>query len=293
MVEGQEDIGPALSDWFARPVRIEASLPVGGGSIHRTSILELDNGARVFLKRNSGRYHGLFRAEVAGLDALRCDQGPAVARPVALYESAATQYLILEYIESAATAPDFWQRFGRSMARLHQLMRSERFGFGMDNHIGRTHQVNTPTDRWIPFFGECRLRYQITLAESSGRADAAMVRGIHRIIERLDDYLDEPGSASLLHGDLWGGNYTIGPDGQAVLIDPAVYYGHPEADLAMTELFGGFSPAFLESYAEVSPLRAGYRDRVDIYNLYHLLNHLNLFGGGYASPVRATVSRYS
>ncbi len=292
MVEGYADPGDALSAALGRAVRITGRRPVSGGSINQTSSIALDGGERFFLKENHGTIRGLFRAEAAGLRALAASPGPAVVAPVALYESPSRQWLLLEHVESGSRAGDFWDRFGRDLATLHRESRWDRCGFSDDNHIGRTEQINRPTVGWIEFFGRYRLGYQIALAERTGAADASMVAGVHRVIERLDRVLVEPDHPSLLHGDLWGGNYLVGPDGQAVLIDPAVSYGHPEADLAMTELFGGFSPRFLAAYREVSPLQPGYRDRVDLYNLYHVLNHLNLFGSGYAGSVRAAIARY-
>ncbi|TVQ99198.1 MAG: fructosamine kinase [Spirochaetaceae bacterium] len=292
MVEGYADPKDALSAVLCRTVTITGRRPVSGGSINQTSSIVLDSGQRFFLKENSGALRSLFRAEAEGLHALGAQPGPAVVTPVALHESPATQWLLLEHVESATRAGDFWERFGRDMATLHRESQWDRCGFPHDNHIGRTEQVNHPTVGWIEFFGRYRLGYQVALAERNGSADPSMVAGVHRVIERLDRVLVEPDHPSLLHGDLWGGNFMVGADGQAVLIDPAVSYGHPEADLAMTELFGGFSPRFLDAYREVSPLQPGYRDRIDLYNLYHVLNHLNLFGSGYAGSVRAAIARY-
>ena len=172
-------------------------------------------------------------------------------------------------------------------AETTQWTPSGRYGFTDDNYIGAGKQVNAVRDGWIPFFRECRLEVQFHRAihyfSSSDR------KAMQSLLDHLDDYLEEPDRPSLLHGDLWGGNFVTGPDGQAWLIDPAVYVGHAEADLAMTELFGGFSPAFYDAYREVAGPMPGYADRRDIYNLYHLLNHLNLFGGGYYSSVMRIV----
>ncbi len=148
---------------------------------------------------------------------------------------------------------------------------------------------------WHAFFGERRLGFQIELARRGGRADAALERGVHRVIDRLDELIPDldDGGASVLHGDLWGGNYLVSSDGEPVLIDPAVYYGHREADLAMTELFGGFQAPFYRAYKSEWPLVPGYEARRDVYNLYHLLNHLNLFGSSYAGSCAAIVRRFA
>ncbi len=293
MIRNQPDIEKALSDCFQRPLRVVSRQSVGGGSINRTSILTLDDQTRVFVKENSGSHERLFEAEAAGLEALSAAGGPRVARPLALYHSPSMQYLALEYIPGGSRAHDFWQQFGSATAQLHRHRSQSRYGFDSDNHIGSTPQINTWCDDWLQFFGEHRLGYQLQLARSKRLLDSASVAGLQQIIQRLDRYLIEPEHPSLLHGDLWGGNYMVGPDGYAVLIDPAVYFGHREADLAMTELFGGFSAQFYRSYEQTWPLQPGYRDRVELYNLYHLLNHLNLFGGGYAGSVRSIIRRYA
>ena len=293
MIRNQPEVEKALSDYFQRPLRVVSRQSVSGGSINRTSILTLDDQTRVFVKENSGSHERLFEAEAVGLEALSAAAGPRVARPLALYHSPSIQYLALEYIPGGSKAHDFWQQFGRATALLHRYRSQSRYGFDIDNHIGRTPQINTWCDNWLQFFGEHRLGYQLQLACSKGLLDSATVTGLQKIIERLDRYLIEPEQPSLLHGDLWGGNYMVGPDGYAVLIDPAVYFGHREADLAMTELFGGFSARFYRSYEQSWPLQPGYRDRIELYNLYHLLNHLNLFGGGYAGSVRSIIRRYA
>lgn len=165
-----------------------------------------------------------------------------------------------------------------------------RFGFESDNYIGASPQINTPKKSWIEFFRDCRLQPQIRIAE--GYLDARMRRQCTELLDHLDSFLEEPEFPSLIHGDLWSGNAVCGPDGKAWILDPAAYVGHFEAELAMTELFGGFSPAFYGAYREINPYDQGYRDRRDLYNLYHMLNHLNLFGGSYLSAVREILNRY-
>ena len=167
----------------------------------------------------------------------------------------------------------------------------DRFGWVRDNYIGSTPQVNTPHESWITFFRDCRLAPQFKQAQHW--FDADMRRRVIHLLDHLDDVLVEPPRPSLLHGDLWSGNFITGSDGQAWLIDPAAYVGHAEADLAMTELFGGFHPRFYAAYQEINPLQAGYDERRDLYNLYHLLYHLNLFGSGYLPPVECIIRRYA
>ncbi|MCR4940411.1 MAG: fructosamine kinase family protein [Treponemataceae bacterium] len=164
------------------------------------------------------------------------------------------------------------------------------FGFFQDNFIGATPQCNSPKASWLDFFRENRLAPQFKATDSYfSEADRALNT---KLLDHLEDFLLEPDKPSLLHGDLWSGNVMCGPEGKAMLIDPATYIGHAEADLAMTELFGGFPPKFYQAYKEVNPLQPGYESRRDLYNLYQLLNHLNLFGAGYLGAVRSVVSEY-
>ncbi len=283
----------ALRGLFGEGVRVISKTRAGGGSINQASVLTLSDGNRAFLKVNRTRDGEFFEAEAAGLRALASDEGPRVVRFLANGEDASGRFLLLEYIESAPPRADFWEDFGRRLARLHRTRRSPRFGFQADNYIGATPQLNTWSDNWPDFFGRMRLGHQIELARRGGRADRALVAGVERILARLGELLPSGEEASLLHGDLWGGNYLVGPEGYAVLIDPAVYYGDREADLAMTELFGGFPERFYAAYQEEYPLLEGSAERRDLYNLYHLLNHLNLFGASYLQGVRSTVARYS
>lgn len=293
MITDAKSLEEAVARRFGTEVTLRGRRGVGGGSINRTGTLELSNGVTLFLKENSRRHTDLFKAEAAALEALRAAQGPRVPEPIALVEDDRNQYLLMEAIEPGRKGGGFFSRFGRELAELHQSNRGEAFGFSMDNHIGSTPQKNPWTESWTEFYGEQRLRFQIELARRKGLADGSMVSGVESIIGKLHTLLPEPEHPALLHGDLWGGNYMVDEEGEPVLIDPAVYYGHREADLAMTELFGGFSPEFYRAYDETFPLQPGYRERVDLYNLYHLLNHLNLFGGGYAGSCRSIIRRYA
>jgi fructosamine-3-kinase len=264
---------------------------VGGGCINNAELLDAGAGAKFFLKRNRSALGGLFAAEAAGLEALQAGE-PRVPRVLGLHDDGKEQLILLEYIPEGSKGPGFWERFGRELAALHRLTDSRGFGFSMNNHIGATEQRNPWMPDWLDFFARQRIGYQIDLARRTGVADSSMVRDCERFMTRIGQILIEPGSSSLLHGDLWGGNYMVDGTGAPVLIDPAVYYGHREADLAMTSLFGGFDSRFYQAYNEAWPLEPGYEERRDGYNLYHMLNHLNLFGGGYASSVRSILKRY-
>jgi fructosamine-3-kinase len=176
---------------------------------------------------------------------------------------------------------------------MHQSLVNDRFGFESDNYIGSTEQPNTWTNTWCEFFGVQRIGFQARLARDRGRIGSQLSKSIDALVGRIQLLLPEPRHPALLHGDLWGGNYLCDSTGNPVLIDPAVYYGHPEADLAMTELFGGFDAAFYRAYRDESPVDSGYSARRDLYNLYHMLNHLNIFGGSYLGSVQSIVASYS
>ena len=281
-----------IAGLYGSGVSVREVRGVGGGCINETCVLTLSTGARLFLKSNSLQYEGLFSAERAGLDALRMDSGPRVPRPLAVVSDERRQFLLLEFVESGEPVPDFWEDFGHRMARLHHPVIGRGFGFDVDNYIGATRQPNTPSSDWIEFFGERRLGFQINLARREGRADRQIEIGVTSIIKRLGELLPRPNGSSTLHGDLWSGNFMCDESGHAVIIDPAVYWGHPECDIAMTHLFGGFSSSFYHAYDEVLPQIPGFEGRIGLYNLYHLLNHLNLFGASYLPGVRETVSRY-
>ena len=185
------------------------------------------------------------------------------------------------------------ETLGRQLAQQHRAF-STAYGLDHDNYIGSSPQSNQATASWVDFFRDRRLGAQQELARRNGRLHPRRAAQLERLMSHLDEWIDEDSCApSLLHGDLWGGNYLAGPRGEPVLIDPAVYYGDREAEIAFTELFGGFGPKFYAAYNEAWPLRPGYSERRDVYNLYHLLNHLNLFGEGYGGSVDAILRRFA
>ena len=268
---------------------------VSGGDINDAYLVALEDGQKVFLKVNSARNAAFFTAEQAGLEALRKTNAIGVPKAITAGVSRDCSFLIMEYLEAGPRRPDYWERFGRQLAAMHKAETGEwtpqgKYGFTQNNFIGAGRQNNHICGSWIDFFRECRLEQQFRWAEAY--FDSYGRKAMQSLLDHLEDYLVEPEFPSLLHGDLWGGNFVTGPDGSAWLIDPAVYVGHAEADLAMTELFGGFAPAFYGAYKEMSPLLPGYADRRELYNLYHLLNHLNLFGEAYYGSVMRIVRRY-
>lgn len=230
----------------------------------------------------------MFTREAEGLHALRAAGGaPRYPEPLAWGE----KYLLLEDLKPIEPAPSYWQDLGRQLAAQHAHT-SSKFGFSSDNYIGSTPQINTWSEDGYIFFAEHRLGYQARLAQDAGLLSAAEAAGIESIAARLPQ-LVPPQPASLLHGDLWGGNAISDERGQPALIDPAAYYGWAEAELGMTALFGGFAAEFYAAYEEIRPLEPGWSERLDLYNLYHLLNHLNLFGRSYHGQVIDVIRKYS
>ncbi|MDA8362941.1 MAG: fructosamine kinase family protein [Gammaproteobacteria bacterium] len=270
-----EEISRATGSRF-QPLR--RSL-VNGGCINRAEIIE-SRGERYFLKLNQPGCLEMFAAEAAGLRELGQASAIRVPAPVCWGVADGHSYLVLEYLALGRGDAGTAEELGRGLAQLHQV-RGERFGWHRDNTIGTTPQINMPSEDWGDFWGRQRLGFQLQLAARNGYR-GALQRDGERLLAALPALLDgHRPQPSLLHGDLWGGNYAADQNGKPVIFDPAVYFGDREADLAMTELFGGFPAAFYEAYRERLPLDSGYPIRKDLYNLYHILNHLNLFGGGY------------
>ncbi len=274
--------------------KVVSARPMIGGDINHAYKLELADGASVFMKANSRDNADFFRAEVTGLEAIASLKVLSVPRILAWGTDdgqdnplrGPCSFLLLEFLPPTAKAPNYWEELGRNLARLHLADCSsivDGFGFPSDNYIGATPQRNQVAASWVDFFREYRLRPQFQMA--AGHFTRGQLETAENVMGRLEEFLPEPEKPSLLHGDLWGGNVHTGGDGQAWLIDPAAYCGHWEADLAMTRLFGGFPRKFYEGYHQVNPIPSGFSRRLDLYNLYHLLNHLNLFGSSYLGQV--------
>ena len=293
-MEKYNKLEEALESIFGSGTRIVGKRPVYGGDINQAQKLTLSDGQSVFMKSNSPKNLSFFEAEAKGLEALRQTKTIGVPRVIGIGADLNISFLLMEYLEAAPKVVGYWEIFGRELAALHRADCShlaQRFGFPEDNYIGVTPQKNTPMLNWVDFFRECRLLPQMRMAEHYFDAN---IRGLcTKLLDHLDNYLSEPERPSLIHGDLWSGNAAPGHDGKAWIFDPAAYVGHSEAELAMTELFGKYPEEFYRAYNEVNPIDSGYKDRRDLYNLYHLLNHLNLFGGSYLGSVRQIISRYS
>ncbi len=265
---------------------------VGGGCISNASKIKSHNGDTYFLKTNSSIKNDMFVKEAHGI--IELQKANAIKVPsVLLYDN---EFLLTDYVGSGKKQRNFSEEFGNRFALLHKYSNDE-YGYYEDNYIGSNLQSNIASDdeknNWTKFYFNKRILYQLQLAEEFGNATNDLRKGISALENKVEEILTDNGEQpSLMHGDLWGGNYMVGEDGYACLIDPAVYYGNREADLAMTKLFGGFDSRFYSSYNETYALPDGYDYRENIYKLYHVLNHLNLFGRGYYSQAMSLIRYY-
>lgn len=278
----------ALMDLFHAAV--VSKCRVSGGDVNEAYELILDNGQTVFMKQNSRKNLPMFQSEINGIRTIEKTGTIQVPRLLGYGVDAHSSFLLMDMIHEGKKIPDFWDQFARELSHMHTYEMSSRFGFYEDNYIGSNKQVNTWCDSWIDFFRDCRLIPQFEQARIYFHERE--IQRINKLLDALDDFCVEPAYPSLVHGDLWAGNYMTSVQGRPVLIDPACYFGHFEVDIAMTELFGGYPKAFYTAYKKWHPLQPGYEKRRDIYNLYHLLNHLNLFGESYLSSVLHIISEY-
>jgi protein-ribulosamine 3-kinase len=269
--------------------RLHSAAPIGGGCIHSAYALEGNNG-RFFIKLNHPGCAAMFDTEALALKEIAATRTVKVPQPVCHGVAGTSAYLVLEWLSLGRGHSRSEHLLGQQLAALHRPEQPY-YGWAQDNFIGATPQSNTPSNEWATFWKQERLGRQLELAGRNGyhgrlqRDGARLCEGLDTL---FDGYVPQP---SLLHGDLWGGNHGTDDTGRPVIFDPASYYGDREADLAMTELFGGFGADFYAAYNEAYPLEPGYTVRKTLYNLYHVLNHLNLFGGGYLSQAETMIGR--
>lgn len=280
MPEPWESIGEAVARATGMAFEVERHRPAGGGSINQAAVIE-GAGQTYFVKLNRASRLSMFEAEAEGLAEIAATGTIRVPNPTCHGAAGNEAFLVLEYLELESATDRQASRLGEQLARMHQHT-GERFGWHRDNTLGTTPQPNEWTSDWVRFLREQRLEHQLRLLGDPGMSELA-----EPVLERLPEffvrYTPRP---SLIHGDLWGGNWSGCKGGEPVIFDPAVHYGDREMEIAMTELFGGFPESFRLAYRDAWPLDEGYGRRKPLYLLYHVLNHANLFGGGYVSQAR-------
>lgn len=283
------DIERSIRAAGGAPFVIESRAPVGGGCINDGHVIR-GRGRAYFVKLNAPDRVEMFSAEAAGLEEIGRTKTIRVPQVVCHGAGAAASWIVLEHLELRTANDEGMRALGRNLARMHRVT-AARHGWHRDNTIGSTAQVNTPADDWVEFWRERRLGFQLALAKSSGHGGRLAEAGAS-LMDRLPAYFSGYRPVpSLLHGDLWSGNAAMTAGGEPVIYDPAPYYGDRETDVAMTELFGGFARSFYEAYRLEYPLEPGYEIRKPLYSLYHVLNHFNLFGGGYGAQAERMIER--
>jgi len=283
------DIERSIRETTGTAFAIESRAGAGGGCINECHVVR--GGERAyFVKLNTPDRADMFAAEADGLTEIDRTRTVRVPSPICHGASGNASWIVLEFLELRSADAGAMAKLGEALARLHRATGS-RFGWHRDNTIGATPQLNDWATDWVDFYARRRLGRQLDLAERAGHGGRWLARGrdlCGRLGAFFTDYTPRP---SLLHGDLWGGNWATDASGAPVIFDPATYYGDREADLAMTRLFGGFGREFYAAYEAAWPLDRGAHARRDLYNLYHVLNHLELFGGGYRAQAERMIDR--
>ncbi len=284
----QDSLELAISEATGVVAKLAGYREVGGGCIHSSRIVCLEDGREFFVKSlpDGSKYPGMFAVESRCLTLLASTETIRVPRPVA-YDA---DFIVLERLHETDRSHDWHEKTGRQLARLHQATRSERFGFERDNYIGLTPQPNDWNDDWVAFWRDQRISWQLELFAQKTDPDDRLLQLGDRLVANLDRVIggvNEP--AVLLHGDLWSGNAAADENGEPVIFDPAGYYGHREVEFGIMRLFGGFGPRCEAAYDEVWPREDGSEQRIALYRLYHELNHLNLFGRSYYANCIATI----
>jgi fructosamine-3-kinase len=263
---------------------------IGGGCINQAYLIS--NGIdRYFLKLNQPALVDMFAAEAKGLSEIAATETITAPMPICWGTTTSHSYLAIEYLDlTTSVNPQSWTEMGRNLAAMHRypITKTAKFGWHIDNTIGSTPQINTWETDWATFFTNHRIGYQIQLAQSKGGHFPKAAQLIAKIPELLANYHPKP---SLVHGDLWSGNASFTTAGVPVIFDPATYWGDREVDIAMAALFGGFPNAFYQGYDDVYPLDPDYSTRKNLYDLYHILNHYNLFGGNYQNQANSIIDR--
>lgn len=288
-----KEINTALQNWFRKQGfsdEISHIRSIGGGSINSAFKIYTDAGSW-FLKYNSAQAHPqMFESEYDGLKLMGETQSIRIPKPLYYYEGNQYSCILMEWIEQKIRSSDFWTLFAQKLAQMHQTT-SDYFGLDFDNYMGSLPQKNTKHADFISFFIQERLEPQIKLARDNGYINRNHIQQSEKLYAELPSIFPEE-KPSLVHGDLWSGNFMNDEKGNPVVMDPATYYGHREVDIAMTTMFGGFSSAFYKQYHNFYPMELGWEGRLDFYKLYPILIHVNLFGYSYVSSFEQIVSKF-
>jgi fructosamine-3-kinase len=273
----------AIQNHLDSPCELHSVGFIGGGSINDARRINTSKGNFFAKLNNLDEYPGMFECEADGLEFLRAHSQFRIPETIGTGSTENVQWIIMRLIQPAPKKEGYWNEFAKKLADFHRQT-SETFGYHRDNYLGSLPQANNQKSTWTEFYASERIEPQLKMAKDKGLASAEMVRLFEKMLGRMERYFPtEPAAA--LHGDLWTGNFMTDDEGSATIFDPAVYYGHREMDIAMSRLFGSFGDEFYRAYQKHFPMEAGWEDRMDIANLYPLLAHLNLFGGGYAAQI--------
>jgi fructosamine-3-kinase len=279
-----------LSDNYDNGVEIRQVIPVVGGSINECYKLVTNNGLFFLKKNHAKKYPGMFEAEYNGLKTLTGKSKMIIPMPLFYFSQNDSSFLVTEFVERGTLTADFWNAFAEQLAVLHRNTHSH-YGLDYDNYIGSLPQINSSKGTWEEFFIVCRIEPMLKSACDKKIIEKGIFRSIEKAaIKAVSIFPQE--NPSLLHGDLWAGNFFASHKGTPCVFDPAIYYGHREVDIAMTKLFGGFDNRFYEQYNEYHPMENGWEERMDAANLYPLLVHLNLFGLSYLNQINSIIKRF-
>lgn len=280
-------IAQNISQTTGKSFTIDNRRSISGGCINQGYAISSHN-QTYFVKINRADQVEMFGAEILGLQQMFKTKTIRVPAPICYGVADQSSYLVLEWLEFSSGNSQSWVEMGQNLAKMHKEAIRDQFGWDVNNTIGSTPQINTWTNNWADFFAQHRIGYQLKLAKRKGGSFPPVDEIIEGVRNLLKAHNPQP---SLVHGDLWSGNAAVTVTGEPVILDPATYYGDREVDLAMTELFGGFPAGFYRGYHEIWPLDSGYQQRKTLYNLYHILNHFNLFGGGYGSQASRMIQQ--
>ena len=279
-----------LSKYLGERILILDYTKLHGGSVNYSFLLKTNKRPFFIKLNNANAFPKMFELEVKGLKQI--ENSESLTTPVKVLQGSfgIVSYLVLEFIESGKESLNFWESFGVGLANLHKLKQKD-FGLSYSNYIGSLHQLNPLTEEWSAFFGNHRILNQAQIAYDNKRIGLELLRKLESLILKIDTIFPKS-TPSLLHGDLWSGNFIVNKESLPVVLDPAIHYGNREMDLSMSLLFGGFNKRFYEAYDEAYPLQEGWEERVDLCNTYPLLVHVNLFGASYAKRLEGMIKRY-